>query len=79
MVWRAKTSTLNRGDSWVLISFVRGMQTEAIYYYHDQPHLTHVGIVARRKGDLRLIEVAEAAIAYEQLTGSINGFEVNSI
>lgn len=52
---------------------------DTIYYHRFHPHLTHVGMVARRTGDPKLNEVAEAAIAYMRLTGAHKGFKVKDI
>jgi hypothetical protein len=60
-------------ESWTTIyfrKFNRRRQItayKAIYYNAKKPQLTHVGMEARRKGDPKLIEVAEAVIAYMQL------------
>jgi hypothetical protein len=61
-------------ERWTVITFRRYNRRrqitgyETVYYHEQKPELTHVGMVARRKGDQQLIDVSRAVVAYVRLT-----------
>lgn len=74
-MWRLVTSPFF-DHRWRTFTFkkCRSERQITIYYHQFDPTLTHVGIVAQRRGEAKLNDLCRLVDAFEQLTGDAVGF-----